>query len=226
MENIIQKRKLLAQLALSMALLLAMIFLITRIVEGAALNPGHAWNTLDDAALPIANGGTAQTTANAAFNALAPSQGGNSGKFLTTDASNTSWATLTRNRSTTTREILSGRSSAGLPASAYCNLSGAVCAATSEASLGAVMPVKGTIRNLYVYTSASQTSTDSCTTYVRKTTGACTNAFSNTALTCNIASAQVNTCSDTTNRVSVAAGDCLQIFYQEVAGTCTGNVSW
>lgn len=44
--------------------------------------------------LPIANGGTGQTTANAAFNALAPSQTSNSGKYLTTDGSNTSWATV------------------------------------------------------------------------------------------------------------------------------------
>ena len=43
--------------------------------------------------LPIANGGTGQTTATAAFNALAPSQTSNSGKFLTTDGTNTSWAT-------------------------------------------------------------------------------------------------------------------------------------
>jgi len=43
--------------------------------------------------LPIANGGTGQTTANAAFNALVPSQTSNSGKFLTTDGTNTSWAT-------------------------------------------------------------------------------------------------------------------------------------
>jgi len=42
--------------------------------------------------LPILNGGTGQTTANGAFNALAPSQTGNSGKYLTTDGSNTSWA--------------------------------------------------------------------------------------------------------------------------------------
>lgn len=42
--------------------------------------------------LPIANGGTGQTTANTAFNALAPSQTGNSGKYLTTDGTNTSWA--------------------------------------------------------------------------------------------------------------------------------------
>jgi hypothetical protein len=44
--------------------------------------------------LGITNGGTGQTTANAAFNALAPSQTSNSGKYLTTDGSNTSWATI------------------------------------------------------------------------------------------------------------------------------------
>ena len=42
----------------------------------------------------IANGGTGQTTANTAFNALAPSQTSNSGKYLTTDGSNTSWASI------------------------------------------------------------------------------------------------------------------------------------
>jgi hypothetical protein len=41
----------------------------------------------------ISNGGTGQTTANAAFNALAPTQTGNTGKYLTTDGTNTSWAT-------------------------------------------------------------------------------------------------------------------------------------
>lgn len=44
--------------------------------------------------LPITNGGTGQTTANAAFNALVPSQTSNSGKFLTTNGTNTSWATV------------------------------------------------------------------------------------------------------------------------------------
>lgn len=43
----------------------------------------------------IANGGTGQTTANTAFNALAPSQTSNSGKYLTTDGTNSSWATIT-----------------------------------------------------------------------------------------------------------------------------------
>jgi hypothetical protein len=43
--------------------------------------------------IPIANGGTGQATATDAFNALAPSQTGNSGKYLTTDGTDTSWAT-------------------------------------------------------------------------------------------------------------------------------------
>lgn len=44
--------------------------------------------------LQITNGGTGQTTANDSFNALAPSQTGNGGKYLTTDGSDTSWATV------------------------------------------------------------------------------------------------------------------------------------
>jgi hypothetical protein len=46
------------------------------------------------AALPVANGGTGQTTTTAAFDALAPSQTGNSGKYLTTNGTTTSWATV------------------------------------------------------------------------------------------------------------------------------------
>lgn len=40
----------------------------------------------------IANGGTGQTSASAAINALLPTQTGNNGKFLTTDGSVASWA--------------------------------------------------------------------------------------------------------------------------------------
>jgi hypothetical protein len=45
-------------------------------------------------ALPILSGGTGQTTSTAAFNALAPTQTSNSGKYLTTDGTNSSWATV------------------------------------------------------------------------------------------------------------------------------------
>ena len=44
--------------------------------------------------LGIGSGGTGQTTATTAFNALAPSQTSNTGKFLKTDGTNTSWSAL------------------------------------------------------------------------------------------------------------------------------------
>jgi hypothetical protein len=63
------------------------------------LNAAPAWGKIALASavsgtLGIANGGTGQTTANAAFNALAPSQATNSGKYLTTDGTDTSWGAL------------------------------------------------------------------------------------------------------------------------------------
>lgn len=45
--------------------------------------------------IAIANGGTGQTTANTAFNALAPSQASANGKFLTSNGTDTSWGTVT-----------------------------------------------------------------------------------------------------------------------------------
>lgn len=44
--------------------------------------------------LPIANGGTGQATANAGLNALLPSQGSANGKFLTSNGTDSSWATV------------------------------------------------------------------------------------------------------------------------------------
>jgi len=44
--------------------------------------------------LGVANGGTGQTTEINAINALLPSQGGNSGKYLTTNGSSASWGTV------------------------------------------------------------------------------------------------------------------------------------
>ena len=52
------------------------------------------WNDDHDltGTIPVANGGTGQATANDAFNALAPSQTGNTGKYLTTNGTDSSWA--------------------------------------------------------------------------------------------------------------------------------------
>ena len=44
--------------------------------------------------ITIVQGGTGANTATTAFNALAPSQTTNSGKYLTTDGTNSSWATV------------------------------------------------------------------------------------------------------------------------------------
>ena len=46
-------------------------------------------------ALSIGNGGTGQTTAQNARNALLPTQSGNGGKYLQTDGTNVSWAAVT-----------------------------------------------------------------------------------------------------------------------------------
>lgn len=56
-----------------------------------------SWSPINYSTLgtvPINHGGTGQTTANTALNALLPTQTGNSGKFLETDGSNTSWNSI------------------------------------------------------------------------------------------------------------------------------------
>lgn len=59
-----------------------------------------SWDAVDistadiSGTLPIANGGTGQTSAANAINALLPSQTGNNGKYLTTDGTSSSWATV------------------------------------------------------------------------------------------------------------------------------------
>jgi len=74
----------------------------------------------------IANGGTGQTTATSAFNALAPSQTSNSGKYLTTDGTNTSWATVVSgasisNDTTTSTNLypLFAAATSGVPTTIY-----------------------------------------------------------------------------------------------------------
>ena len=69
------------------------------VLISGGVSTAPAWGKVDLASavsgtLGIANGGTSATTANAAFNALAPSQTSNSGKYLTTDGTDTSWATV------------------------------------------------------------------------------------------------------------------------------------
>lgn len=58
--------------------------------------------------LAIANGGTGQSTAQGAIDALLPSQGGNAGKYLTTDGTNTAWSTTPLNGAASLAEAATG----------------------------------------------------------------------------------------------------------------------
>jgi hypothetical protein len=106
-------------------------------------------------ALPIAQGGTGNTTASTAINALMPSQTSNSGKYLTTDGVSVAWGTVTPGTGTVTSvgitSNLSGITVAGSPvtSSGSISLNGTLNVAaggTGLASLstGAVLVGNGT----------------------------------------------------------------------------------
>jgi hypothetical protein len=63
--------------------------------------------------VPVANGGTGQTTANAALNAFLPSQSSNAEKFLKTDGTNTSWANVPSPNNGTLTMAVSGTGLSG-----------------------------------------------------------------------------------------------------------------
>lgn len=62
----------------------------------------------------IVNGGTGQTTANAAFNALAPSQTSANGKYLKSDGTNTSWDQIDISTSDVTGVLLGANGGTGV----------------------------------------------------------------------------------------------------------------
>ena len=85
--------------------------------------------------LNVSNGGTGETTANAAFNALAPTQSGYSGKYLTTDGTDASWSSLDlADTSSLTGElpITHGGTGASDAATARTNLSAAASGANTD----------------------------------------------------------------------------------------------
>lgn len=111
-----------------------------------------AWDALDistadiTGTLPIANGGTGQTIANSALNALLPAQAANAGKYLKTDATNTSWDAI---------DVSSADISGVLPIA-----NGGTGAATANAAANAILPAQGGNAGKYLKTNATDTAWD------------------------------------------------------------------
>ena len=84
--------------------------------------------------LSIANGGTGQTTAQLARNALLPVQAGSAGRFLTTDGTNVSWAALPGS-GTVTSVAIAGNNGISVISGSPINTSG-----TITLGLGAITP--------------------------------------------------------------------------------------
>lgn len=124
------------------------------------------------------------------------------------------------------RALMAGGSSASITASSVCNPYGySVCNGTLTTMLGAALPYNATIRNLYGTVQTAPAGGSTCTFTVRSS-ASCTGAYTNTALTCSVVgNGTLRNCSDTSNSVSISAGDCLQIYYIET-GTCTGIINW
>jgi len=94
------------------------------------------FRTLVSADLPtvgIAQGGTGQVTANAALNALLPSQGGNSGLFLTTNGANASWSAVTSGINQLTGDVTAGPGT-GSQAATVASVGGASAASVAAAA--------------------------------------------------------------------------------------------
>lgn len=83
----------------------------------AAITVTAAGSTLSDT-VPVAKGGTGQITANAAINALLPSQSGASGKNLQSDGTNTSWVAASGGGTVTGVTVVSANGLAGTASAA------------------------------------------------------------------------------------------------------------
>mgnify|MGYP001571626134 FL=1 len=120
--------------------------------------------------------------------------------------------------------IFNGRSSASLTADAFGNPNGGVMAATADPSMSATVPFAGTIHNLTTTMSVAQNAGDTCRVVIRKAPTP-TGSYNHTNLNATILNT-AQTATNSTYSASVNAGDSLQVFFDEVNGTCSGFVGW
>lgn len=117
--------------------------------------------------LAIANGGTGSTSANTAFNNLVPSQTSNSGKFLTTNGTDTSWSAVYPTQTGNNGKFLKTDGSETSWAAVVSSVSGTANQITASASTGAVtlslpssITISGTVTSANVAASGAVTVND------------------------------------------------------------------
>jgi len=119
--------------------------------------------TYSGTALPIANGGSGQTTANAALNAFLPSQATHSGKVLQTDGTNTSWQTNGSGTVTSVAvSVNNGISVSGSPITT---------SGTFTLGLGAITPTSVSTGNLTAFGTVSLPNASITDAMLRKSAG-------------------------------------------------------
>ena len=124
------------------------------------------------------------------------------------------------------KTFVGGGSSTSITASAVCNPMGySVCNTALGSMMGATVPYNGVIKNLYGSVQIAPEEGSDCIFTVRKS-ASCTDPYEDTQVSCSVSGdGAIRNCSDTSNSESISAGDCIQIYYQEL-GTCTGIINW
>jgi hypothetical protein len=184
-------------------------------------------------ALPIASGGTGQTTAGAAINALLPAQTSQSGKYLTTDGTNPSWANVPSPNNGTLTMNVSGTGLSGSATFTADQAGGSTFTVTSNATsdntAGAIVARDGS-GNFTAGTITAALSGNASTATILQTTrtinGVNFNGSANITVTANTTSTLTLGTGLTGTSFNGSAAVTAAVSYGTTAGTaCQGNDS-